>query len=768
MTWQVLRCSLFALAGLILAGLVSAAQAGPREDRQAALQFLGRGAAAFQVGDVVEATRHWTEAIRLCRLAGAPKLEAEALARRGEAYKVEGQFRQAGEDLAAALARARAAKDEPLIAAAAGALGNLAFLSRRTAAAEPLLLESQALARRLGDAAVAGAVANDLGNLYAATERPQQAAQAYAQAVQHADAAGDQALAATAETNAARLALGADPARSDPARAALLRGAAERLARMEPSYPVGLALVAVGTEALAGQQAPPLPLASVARQAFEAAEAMAGRFGSAALSALATGGLGRLDERTGRLQQASRLTRQALLQARQASAPDIAFRLEWQQARIDRTLGNDDAALQSFRRSISTLQSVRQNIPVEYRNGKSSFQDTFGSLYVQFADLLLRRAGHDPRAAALILEARTGLEELKKAELQDYFRDSCITDFEAKQRGIEALAPDTAVVYPVVLPDRLALLVSVGADVRQVVVPIAEPRLRAEVEQFRLLLERRSTNEFLAPARRLHDLIFRPVDALLAGRGVNTLVIVPDGVLRTIPLAALHDGTRFLVERYALATVPGLQLVDPRPLVGETPRTLAAGLSQSRQGFPALPAVAAELEDVRRLQGGVLLLDSAFTRRNFARQLRNEDFGVVHIASHGQFGSDPSQNFVLTYDGRLNMDDLEENMKLARFRDPGIELLVLSACQTAAGDDRAALGLAGLAIKAGARSALATLWSVSDQASGLLVVDFYERLRGGAGSKARALQQAQRNMLADPLLSHPAYWAPFLLIGNWL
>ncbi len=752
-------------AFLALAGVISPAQAGPREDRQAALDLLGRGTAAFNVGDALAATRHWTEAIRLCRLAGAPRLEAEALARRGEAYRVEGQFREASEDLTAALARARAANDEPMIAAASGALGNLAFMSRRTAAAEPLLLDSQARARRLGDAAVAGASANDLGNLYAVTERPQQAARAYAEAVQHAEAANDPALAATAETNAGRLALESrDPNRA----AALLRGATDRLVRMEPSYPVALALIAAGTAATMGEQPLPAPLAGVSQQAFEAAEAIAGRLGNAALGSLALGGLGRLHEWTGRLNEAARLTQQALFQAQRAAAPDILFRWEWQQARIDRALGRDDAALAGLRRSVATLQSVRQDIPIDYREGRSSFQATFGPLYTQLADLLLRRAGSGGRnATALVLEAREMLERLKEAELQDYYRDSCIVNFEAKQRGIETVAPDTAVVYPVILPDRLELLVSVGEDHRQIVVPIAEPRLRAEVEQFRLLLERRSTNEFLAPAQRLHDLIVRPIDALLAGRGIGTLVIVPDGILRTVPFAALHDGKRFLIERYALGMVPGLRLVDPRPLGSVTPRTLALGLSQSRQGFPALPSVVSELEGIRRLQGGTSLLNGAFLRPRFARELRDVDYSVVHIASHGEFGADPSRTFVLAYDGRLTLDDLENSIKLARFREPGLELLVLSACQTAAGDDRAALGLAGLALKAGARSALATLWLVSDQASGLLAVEFYRQMQGGT-TKAGALQAAQLVMLADPLLGHPAYWASFLLIGNWL
>jgi CHAT domain-containing protein len=263
-------------------------------------------------------------------------------------------------------------------------------------------------------------------------------------------------------------------------------------------------------------------------------------------------------------------------------------------------------------------------------------------------------------------------------------------------------------------------------------------------------------------------MIIRPVDAILAGRGITTLVVVPDGVLRTIPLAALHDGRHFLIERYAIATVPGLRLVDPRPLTPETRRTLAVGISQSREGFPPLPNVASELAGIQRLEHSTNLLDATFLRQRFARELRDVDYTVVHIASHSQFGSDPSRSFVLAYDGQLSLDDLENSIKLARFRDLGLELLALSACQTAVGDDRAALGMAGLALKAGARSVLATLWVVNDEASGQLAVAFYRQLQNETISKAGALQAAQRAMIEDPLLGHPAYWAAFLLIGNWL
>jgi CHAT domain-containing protein len=175
-----------------------------------------------------------------------------------------------------------------------------------------------------------------------------------------------------------------------------------------------------------------------------------------------------------------------------------------------------------------------------------------------------------------------------------------------------------------------------------------------------------------------------------------------------------------------------------------------------------------EVAAVHDIEGGQELLNDAFSQTRFEAELRRVPYNIVHIASHGQFGSDPSQTFVLAYDGQLTMDDLEADIKFGERRDKALELLILSACETASGDDRAALGLAGVALKSGARSALATLWYISDQASGELVVNFHRGVRSGKLSKAHALREAQRVLAADPRYAHPAYWAPFLLIGNWL
>jgi len=150
------------------------------------------------------------------------------------------------------------------------------------------------------------------------------------------------------------------------------------------------------------------------------------------------------------------------------------------------------------------------------------------------------------------------------------------------------------------------------------------------------------------------------------------------------------------------------------------------------------------------------------------KELQEKPFSIVHIASHGQFDSDVNKTFVLTFDDKLTMDHLEQTVGRLRFRENALELLTLSACQTAAGDDRAALGLAGVAIKAGARSALATLWFIDDQASSELIAEFYQQLQKPTISRARALQRAQVKLLSNWRYEHPGYWAPFLLLNNWL
>ena len=530
-----------------------------------------------------------------------------------------------------------------------------------------------------------------------------------------------------------------------------------------------MALVAAGSVAFGHAGPIPAGVAAVAERALRAAARTAAELRNPTLSSLADGGLGHLDERAGRLDDAAALTARAAFAAQQASAPELSYRWDWQRARLAGERGQTGIALASYRRAVAELQAVRQDIPVEYRDGRSSYRATFGPLYLEFSDLLLRRAsGNAAEAPALIREARDTIEQLKESELRDYFRDSCVANFEASKRPVESIAPGTAILYPISLPDRLEILVSFGAEERQFTVAAPEAALRREVQRFRELLEKRTTNEYLVPARQLYDQIIRPLVPVLEAHHVDTLVVIPDEVLRIVPFAALNDGSGFLVDHYATAIAPSLKLVEPKPLAPGSGAALVLGISQSVQGYVDLPNVPREVSAVHAIEGGDVLLNDAFTRARFESELRSGRYNIVHVASHGQFGSDPSRTFVLAFDGPLTMDDLEADIKYAAPRGNPLELLILSACETASGDDRAALGLAGVALKAGARSALATLWYINDVAAGQLIADFYEALRSGRMTKAQALRQAQRSLAADPRYAHPAYWAPFLLIGNWL
>jgi CHAT domain-containing protein len=281
-------------------------------------------------------------------------------------------------------------------------------------------------------------------------------------------------------------------------------------------------------------------------------------------------------------------------------------------------------------------------------------------------------------------------------------------------------------------------------------------------------VEKRTTLEYLEHSQQLYDWLIRPLESELIRQKIQTLVFVPDGALRTIPFSALHDGKTFLIQKYALAMTPGLYLTDPRPINLQKIRTLAGGLIRSVQGFPSLPYVAEEVQSVRSLFEADQLINEEFRTGLLEQELRESRYGILHIATHGKFTSDVNNSFLLTFDGKLTMTKLEQLIGLFRFRQDPLELLTLSACQTAVGDDRAALGLAGVAIKAGARSALATLWFINDEASAELIAEFYRQLRDPSVSKAVAIQRAQIKLLGDRIYDHPAYWSPFLLLNNWL
>jgi CHAT domain-containing protein len=276
--------------------------------------------------------------------------------------------------------------------------------------------------------------------------------------------------------------------------------------------------------------------------------------------------------------------------------------------------------------------------------------------------------------------------------------------------------------------------------------------------------------QHIAPAQQIYNWVIAPAAADLAASGVDTLVFVLDGELRNIPMAVLYDGDRFLLEQYNLALTPGLQLIDPKPIDPQALRVLTAGLSESRQGFSSLPNVVSEVQEIQDTVPTTVLLNDDFTVETFESRLTFESTPVVHLATHGKFSSSNADTFVLTWDDRLDITALNNLLQVSELNQAGpVELLVLSACQTATGDKQAALGMAGMAVRSGARSTIATLWQVNDEATAILMSELYNGLATKTLTKAEALRQAQLKVLREPQFrQHPYFWGPYVLLGNWL
>jgi len=508
------------------------------------------------------------------------------------------------------------------------------------------------------------------------------------------------------------------------------------------------------------------------RQALQFAEQQ----GTPHLRTRAYGRLGNLYEYLGREQIALRLTQQAIFHAEQADYPELLYRWYWQKGRLFKHLKQDKQALAAYRRAVRVLRPVQHQLSTGYRIPPENFNQAVRPVYYELADLLLRQAQQTQgeQNQALLQEAMDTIEWLKVSELQDYFKSECVAGLQPHQVDLAVVAPNTAVLYPIPLDDRLVLLVNLGDHIYQVETLVSREKINNSARLFHSRVQNRVNHRYLYLAQDLYDYLIRPVLDQLRKNKVKTLVIAPDGVLRTIPFATFHDGKRFLIEEFEIVTTPSLNLTDPQPIEWENSHILLAGLSDAVQGFDILPNVPKELNSVKNIahkqvQNIEQLMNQAYTLDGLTQSLTNTPYSIVHLATHGEFSNNPEQTYLLTYQEKLHMDQLQDIIGLGRFRDTPVELLTLSACKTATGNDRAALGLAGVAIKAGARSALASLWYIDDKAASLLIADFYRLLLEQPNtSKAKALQGAQQNLINQVHYQHPAYWGPFLLIGNWL
>ncbi|BAY29385.1 TPR repeat protein [Nostoc carneum NIES-2107] len=491
--------------------------------------------------------------------------------------------------------------------------------------------------------------------------------------------------------------------------------------------------------------------------------------------AYALGSLANLYEQAQNWQEAQKLTKQALVLAQTNNAPEIAYRLEWQLGRIFWAQNDLTKAIAAYDGAVATLNSLRRDLVAINQDVQFSFRDSVEPVYRESVELLLQsQAGTADNK--ILDKARQRIEALQLAELDNFFREACLLGQSvALDQVVDKDNPNAAILYPIILPQEIQVIAKIPQKPLQhysTQIPQAEVnKILAELR--RNLVNPTANNAVKTQGKQVYDWLIKPIESQLPENKVNTLVFVLDGALRNLPMASLYDGKQYLIEKYAIALSVGLQLLNPKPIETQQLRALTAGLTEPPPDFPnfsPLPAIKSEVGLIAKAGVSTTdLLDEKFTQKALAKQVNQAPFNILHLATHGQFSSRAEDTFILAADGAINVKQFDNLLRTRDETKPEpVELLVLSACQTAAGDNRAALGLAGAAVRAGARSTVASLWQIDDQSTAMFVGDFYQQLQSKKVTKAQALRHAQLKLLQHSNYKAPSYWSAYVLIGNWL
>lgn len=414
-----------------------------------------------------------------------------------------------------------------------------------------------------------------------------------------------------------------------------------------------------------------------------------------------------------------------------------------------------------------------------------------------------------PSYAQTLSEKVVAMERGLEQEFETYFGEDLaeVTQTpEAIAQTLERLSAETntrsAVLWAIPRGDHLHLvLITPGNEpIVRDLYEVSDDDLRATVEAFALEVSSASQLSTRPASRQLHQWLIEPFEAdYLEAEGIDTILFCLGNGLRGVPLAALYDGESFLIERYSLTRIPAFNLIQTDYTRLNAAQFLAMGASEFQELSP-LPAVPTELNRVLwelsyarppedRWQGG-LFLNQQFTADRLHQLIERRSPNIVHLATHAIFQPGAAANsYIQLWDQPLMLDDMDD----IGWDIPALELLVLSACQTAIGNDEAELGFAGLALKSGVKSVLASSWNISDAGTLALMSEFYRQL-GLTSTKAEALRQAQIRLLKGDVrfegnrlvlsrngvpiavdldeatipqtLSSPYYWAGFTLISS--
>ncbi|BAZ21802.1 hypothetical protein NIES4073_26800 [Kalymmatonema gypsitolerans NIES-4073] len=736
-----------------------------------------QGRLQLATGQTQEALTTWQQAQKIYSKAGDANGVVRSHINQAQALRTQGFYRRAEKTLQDVYKILQSQPDSLEKTVGLRSLGDILQLVGNLKDSQSALQQSLEIAQRLQSPADIGASLFSLGNNARTQQQKQQAIDFYQQTVQispspltkvqaqlnHLDLLIEDQQSAQAQTlipliqsqlNTLPASRSAVYARINFAHSlAKLRGQENSPTNLSPS------------------PASPTPSAQLLATAVQQAR----NLGDKQAEAYALGSLGGLYEKTGQWSEAQNLTQQALLLAQASNAPEIAYRWQWQLGRLRKAQGDVKGAIAAYDAAVDTLQSLRSDLVAVKQDVQFSFRDSVEPVYRESVELLLQ-VQQGQKNEKTLEKARQRMEALQLAELDNFFREACLQGEKVLlDKVVDQDNPTAAILYPIILPDQLQVIVKIPKQpLRHYSTKISQAEVEKIVGGMRQnLVQPSAIKAFRTQSQQVYNWLIKPIESELQTSGVKTLVFVPDAVLRNIPPSALYNGKEYLVEKYAIALSIGLQLQDPKPLVPRQLNALTAGLTQPPPGyseFAPLPAIKRELNLIT--QAGVSttsLLDQQFTKQALESKVNAVSFNILHLATHGQFSSRADKTFILAANGPINVVDFDSILRSRDENRPeAVQLLVLSACQTAAGDNRAALGLAGAAVKAGARSTLASLWQIDDESTAQFVGTFYKQLKNGNITKAEALRLAQLQLLKHPNYNTPSFWSAYVLIGNWL
>ena len=472
------------------------------------------------------------------------------------------------------------------------------------------------------------------------------------------------------------------------------------------------------------------------------------------------------------------------------------------------TQNQTDLSIVFYKQSVNVSESIRKDIRSLDQDIQKSYIGTVESSYRRLADLLLKQGR--------VMEALQILDLLKVQELEEYLKN--IKGSDRTAQGVRVLEPEQAIsdkllaisfdnskeindqltnqiqqlpkseinkvpeylqqipqgtvlLYPLILDDRLEIILfSPNSLPISRTVKISREKLEKLISEFRAGLRDTSSEDVKEPAEKLYNLLIKPIEAELTKAKTKTILYAPDGQLRYVPIAAIYDGKKWLVEKYRISNLIAYSLSDFSPKQKSSPSILAGAFGgkegEKKFGQIALPATIKEVKAIaKKFQDSITLTEADFSRQAIESKFKNHN--ILHLATHAEFNTGaPDNSFIIFGNGdKIRLHEITE------WQIPNIELIILSACQTGLGSLGSGVEILGFGYqvqKAGAKNAIASLWSVNDAGTGSLMTAFYAELQKENAAISESLRRSQIALIKSKDYNHPYYWSAFFAIGNGL